>query len=81
MTERRQRPICYGCDKKPAKKLNLPNSFGEIAIYCSMRCAAIDAIERAICVELTWCSIHRNWYVAEDLCYECDFEDRSDFSD
>lgn len=67
-------PRCYGCDEKPARRLKLPGSYGQVEMYCSLRCAARMALERMLAGGVGWCGKHRKW-VDEDECPECERED------
>jgi hypothetical protein len=55
------RPKCYACGRKRAKALNLPGSYGQIQLYCSLRCAAKDAIERGLTAAVVWSENKQRW--------------------
>jgi hypothetical protein len=59
-------PKCYGCAKRPAKKLNLPGSYGSIEMYCSLRCAARDAVEKGLTLAVVWSNRKQQWVDDEE---------------
>ena len=55
-------PICKRCHKLPAKKLPLPGLYGAVIVYCSLRCAATDAVEPAVAGKYRWCPRCQEWH-------------------
>ncbi len=76
MTRRSNRPRCYGCDSKPAKALSLPGAYGRIAMYCSLRCAAKQAVEKGLVGAVQWCDKH-GWQ-DETGCAQCERDERGE---
>lgn len=65
------RRTCYGCGRKPARRLPVGQGLDTDRIYCSLKCAARDAISRAVCLDARFCSEHGVWSIEEDGCHEC----------
>jgi hypothetical protein len=57
----KRHPKCYGCNGGSAKLLNLPGAYGQIEMYCSLRCAARDAIQRGLAGAVEWSPKKRKW--------------------
>jgi hypothetical protein len=77
MTRKPKRPRCYGCSDKSARRLNLPGSYGEVAVYCSLRCAAKEAIVSVLAGAVAWCDECRMWFDTAGNC-QCEKEAEED---
>ena len=73
--------MCYYCGKRPSRHLpkvdalvdNSPGTKCAETYYCSVTCAAADAV-RDRTWRTGWCKKH-GWY--EETCHECGMEERS----
>lgn len=64
------KPRCMQCDDRPVRRLKLPGVYGTHAYFCSLRCAAIEGMERPVVTLQEWCPVHDCWY--EGACWDCD---------
>lgn len=58
------KPRCYQCDKSPPKRLPF-QAESEPRLFCSMRCAAKNAIQAAGMI-YRWCEACNNWQHEDD---------------
>ena len=66
-----KKPLCMHCEKKPARKLNLPGEYGEHAFFCSLRCAAKRGLNPPMYNGYCWCQKHSEWFSIGDGCDSC----------
>ena len=59
---------CYECGTKPARRLNLQDAFGKEAVFCSLKCAALCAIEPFLCGAQRWCELCNQWLGEIEQC-------------
>jgi len=66
--------LCIACDEKPAKRLRtLPGQYANEVFFCSMKCAAIEALVKYMARCTFHCPDH-GW--ADDgVCYDCEDEE------
>ncbi len=62
----KDKPLCYQCADKPAKTLNLSGEYGKVKMFCSLKCAAKNAVESGVCGTIKWCPYHQEWLGESD---------------
>jgi len=62
-------PLCQWCMRRPAQVLHVNRMFDAFAYFCSLRCAACQAIDTTSTSRSEWCNNHECWYA--DACELC----------
>lgn len=65
-------PVCALCRLEPASKLPITGRLGNIVVYCSLYCAAIAGLERALDSDLVMCMECNDWTDLDGVCQRCD---------